>query len=178
MQPIILTGGPCAGKTTLLNALAKCGYATYEEVSRRLICEQQSSGTMPWTDLPKFAQLCWQAMLLDKHSALQQDGVSFVDRALGDVCAYLAVGKEVIPDALFDDAKGYHPKVFICEPEASIYHQDNERPHSFEEAMAIHAQLLTTYQALGYETVFIPWGDIDDRVSWVLTALTSEVPLS
>lgn len=64
MQPIIITGGPGAGKTTLLNALGEQGYATFAEGSRTLI-EQQSQlkdGVLPWTDLPRFAQLCLDLM--------------------------------------------------------------------------------------------------------------------
>ena len=50
MNPIIITGGPGAGKTTLINALADAGYPTFAESSRQLI-EQQSQlegGTLPW----------------------------------------------------------------------------------------------------------------------------------
>ena len=58
MQPIIITGGPGAGKTSLLDALARRGYMTFPEVSRSLIREQAAAlpnGVLPWTDL---APLC------------------------------------------------------------------------------------------------------------------------
>ncbi len=42
MKPIIITGGPGAGKTTLIDALAQSGLATFPEVSRTLI-EQESA---------------------------------------------------------------------------------------------------------------------------------------
>lgn len=71
MSIVIISGGPGAGKTTLLNALAERGYATYPEIPRQLI-EQESlkqDGILPWHDLPAFAELCYDAMLVQKQSA-------------------------------------------------------------------------------------------------------------
>lgn len=68
MNPIIITGGPGAGKTTLINALADAGYPTFAESSRQLI-EQQSQledGILPWVDLPGFAELCLGVMSKQK----------------------------------------------------------------------------------------------------------------
>jgi len=64
MNPIIITGGPGAGKTTLMNALGACGYATFPEGPRHLIEQQSQSddGILPWTNLPEFAHLCLELM--------------------------------------------------------------------------------------------------------------------
>ena len=65
MQPIIITGGPGAGKTTLINALGDMGYPTFAESSRQLIEEQSQieNGILPWLDLPGFAELCLGVMI-------------------------------------------------------------------------------------------------------------------
>ncbi|MCF7482167.1 AAA family ATPase [Vibrio sp. J1-1] len=177
MKPIVITGGPGAGKTTLLNALGQQGYATFAEGSRTLI-EQQSQlegGILPWNNLPEFARLCLELMSEQKQQA-QSHEVAFVDRAIPDIIAYLRIGGCNVAPVFMHESAGYHSQVLTCQPEASIYVQDEVRPHSFEEALAIHQTLVTTYAELGYEVVEVPWGTIEERVRFVqrVTSLVSQ----
>ncbi|WP_045460412.1 AAA family ATPase [Vibrio hyugaensis] len=168
MRPIVITGGPGAGKTTLLNALGHLGYATFVEGSRTLI-EQQSqleNGILPWSNLPEFANLCLELMGKQKHESLSHQ-VAFMDRAIPDIVAYLQVGGCHVEQAFLTESAGYHSQVLTCRPEASIYVQDEVRPHSFEEALQIHHALVETYAELGYEVVEVPWGTIPERVEFV-----------
>ncbi|MGF1683014.1 AAA family ATPase [Photobacterium minamisatsumaniensis] len=172
MQPIIITGGPGAGKTSLLNMLTQRGYMAFPEVSRTLIRQQAAiDGVLPWTDLPRFAAMCLDMMAEQREQALRGTMPAFVDRAIGDICAYLTLGGEDVDPLYVEAAQGYYPLVFFCEPHEDIYVQDDERPHTFKEAQAIHQQLKHTYIELGYEVVEVPWGEIDVRASWVLTRL-------
>ncbi|MGR5065934.1 AAA family ATPase [Photobacterium sp. DNB22_13_2] len=178
MQPIIITGGPGAGKTSLLDTLARRGYMTFPEVSRSLIREQAAlpDGALPWTDLPRFAALCLEMMSNQREQAQRGTMPAFVDRAIGDICAYLTIGGEVVDEHYRTMAKGYFPIVFVCAPHADIYVQDDERPHSFVEAGKIHAQLVSTYRDLGYEVVDVPWDKIEERASWLLAQLKQYKP--
>ncbi|WP_010444971.1 AAA family ATPase [Vibrio rotiferianus] len=178
MKPIVITGGPGAGKTTLLKALGQLGYATFAEGSRSLI-EQQSqldNGILPWTNLPEFANLCLELMGKQKREALNHD-VAFVDRAIPDIVAYLQVGGCPVEHAFLIESAGYQSKVLTCRPEASIYVQDDVRPHSFEEALQIHQTLVDTYTELGYDVVEVPWGSVAERVVFVrqVMGLVAEV---
>ncbi|WP_281188393.1 AAA family ATPase [Vibrio harveyi] len=178
MTPIVITGGPGAGKTTLLNALGELGYATFAEGSRTLI-EQQSqldNGILPWANLPEFANLCLELMGKQKREALNHP-VAFVDRAIPDIVAYLKVGGCPVEQAFLIESTGYQSKVLTCRPEASIYVQDDVRPHSFEEALQIHQTLVDTYTELGYEVVEVPWGSVAERVVFVrqVMGLVAEV---
>lgn len=176
MQPIIITGGPGAGKTTLLNAMGQKGFLVFPEVSRTLIQQQSrlEGGILPWTDLPRFAGLCLDMMSEQRCQAVKGTIPAFVDRAIGDICAYLEIGGEAVADHYLEAAKGYYPTVFFCAPHADIYVRDDERPHSFEEAGQIHCQLLETYRQLGYEVVEVPWGTVEERAGWVLARLKQE----
>lgn len=168
MKPVVITGGPGAGKTTLLNALGEMGYATFAEGSRTLI-EQQSQrddGVLPWSNLPGFANLCLDLMSEQKHKALGHE-VAFVDRAIPDIVAYLRVGGCNVPEAFIQGSAGYHGQVLACRPEKAIYVQDEVRPHSFEEALHIHQTLVDGYAELGYQVLHVPWGSVDERVSFV-----------
>lgn len=168
MKPIVITGGPGAGKTTLLNALGEQGFATFAESSRTII-EQQSQlegGILPWNNLPEFARLCLELMSEQKQQA-QSHEVAFVDRAIPDIIAYLRVGDCDVDLDFVTESAGYHSQVLTCRPEASIYVQDEVRPHSFEEALAIHQILVATYAELGYQVVEVPWGTVEERVRFV-----------
>lgn len=168
MKPIVITGGPGAGKTTLLDAMAELGYATFSEGSRTLI-EQQSrleNGVLPWTNLPEFANLCLQLMGQQKRAAFNHE-VAFVDRAIPDIVAYLRVGGCYVDQAFLVESTGYHETVLACRPEASVYVQDEVRPHSFEEALQIHQALVDCYIELGYQVSEVPWGSVEERVAFV-----------
>ena len=171
MLPIIITGGPGAGKTSLIDALANKGYATFAEVSRTLI-EQQAqleNGILPWHDLPGFAALCLESMSEQKQQAALQS-VAFLDRAIPDICGYLAqAGLEI--DAHYREASaGYHAQVFFCRPHRDIYVQDEVRPYPFEGALAIHDALVAIYQQLGYQVVEVPWGTLAERCAFIESA--------
>lgn len=173
MKPIVITGGPGAGKTTLANALGACDFEVYSEGSRTLI-EQQSQlddGVLPWTDLPAFAELCLELMAEQKRAALADAKMSIMDRAIPDICAYLEQGEIEVSEAYRSESLGYHQKVFLCAPQREIYVQDDVRPHPFTEALEIHQKLVKVYQAFDYEVVNVPWGTVAERVEFMLAEL-------
>ncbi len=172
MLPIIITGGPGAGKTSLINQLAQQGYQTFAEVSRDLI-EQQAqleNGILPWHDLPGFADLCLTHMGEQKQQAAQHS-VAFLDRAIPDICGYLAEAKLDIDARYIEASAGYNPQVFFCRPHQAIYVQDEVRPYPFAGALAIHNALVAIYQQLGYQVVEVPWGSLDERVAFIESAI-------
>ncbi|KFB00086.1 MULTISPECIES: AAA family ATPase [Vibrio] len=170
-SPFIITGGPGSGKTTLLDALAARDCKTFEEVPRKLIEEQSKleNGILPWNQLAAFAELCFKDMMNQRQAASTSDQLSFLDRAIPDICAYLTFGNEPVPPRVTEQAKlGYQPLAFTCEPNTATYVQDDVRPYPFEEALEIHRQLIEQYQSLGYRCISVPFLKLEQRVEFVL----------
>ncbi len=92
MDLVIISGGPGAGKTTLINALSAQGYMTFAEGSRTLIEEQsvRANGILPWTNLPAFAELCLALMSEQKrqtrvvHLCPRRSAATHVCRSVAD----------------------------------------------------------------------------------------------
>ena len=103
----------------------------------------------------------------EQKDQANQHPIAFLDRAIPDICGYLAQANLEI-DANYQEAsQGYHPQVLFCRPEASIYVQDEVRPYPFEEALDIHQVLVSVYQELGYEVVEVPFMSVAERVQYV-----------
>lgn len=170
MKPIVITGGPGAGKTSIINELAQRGYLTFKETPRFLIEQQmqKANGILPWTQLSEFAELCLDMMQIQKQASEKQSCVSFLDRAIPDICAYLHLGKLAVDNKYREVSQGYFEKVFFCAPNQSIYTQDTVRPHAFSEAIEIHQLLLTCYRDLGYQPIEVPWSSVESRANFIL----------
>jgi predicted ATPase len=168
----IISGGPGAGKTSLLQALLAHGYNCSEEASRRLIVEQVAMGThcLPWIDLACFADKVLMRMIqLYQQSALNQD-ITFFDRGIPDIIAYLKIAGLPIKEHYYAALQQYpyHPTVFILPPWKEIYVNDAERWQTFEEAVVLHTAIKETYQAFGYTLIEIPKGTVAERLRFLL----------
>lgn len=174
MFPVIITGGPGAGKTTLIKALSDRGFTTFQESSRDLI-EQQSQlkdGILPWENMSGFAALCFEVMKQQKSKA-SEHSIAFLDRAIPDICGYLkGAGIESDKQYLLE-SKGYFCKVFVCCPHQDIYVQDEIRPYPFEEALDIHYRLVDIYQQFGYCCIEVPFKTVNERVEFVLNNIST-----
>ncbi|AHJ95582.1 AAA family ATPase [Hymenobacter swuensis] len=173
MALYLLSGGPGAGKSTLLTALGHAGFAVAEEVSRQLIQEQVALGSrqVPWLDLAGFAELALARMVTQHRQATLRGGVTFFDRGLPDLIAYLEVAGQSVPPAYYAAvaAHPYRPLVFLAPPWPEIYVNDAERWQTFDEATAIYRALHLVYQRVGYTVVELPRTSVAARVSFVRT---------
>ncbi|MDF7815813.1 AAA family ATPase [Hymenobacter sp. YC55] len=178
MAQFLISGGPGAGKSTLLAALQQQGYAGAEEASRVLIQEQVAlgSGLVPWQNLAGFAELALARMITQYEQARQRGGVTFFDRGIPDIIAYLEVGGISVARTYYDAATQYryHPQVLMAPPWPSIYVNDAERWQTFSEAVQLYQALSRTYQRLGYRLVELPLTSVAGRVRFAQDWLALE----
>ena len=71
MQRIVLTGGPGAGKTTVLDVLREQGYATGDDAARSIIRERKAAGLTPRPDALTFAKQVFEKDVAAYQSAEQ-----------------------------------------------------------------------------------------------------------
>ena len=174
---LIITGGPGTGKSTLLAHLKQRGFSVFEEVSRRLIQaqRQQPNPALPWDNLPRFAELCLEQMMI-QHTKAQPQRINFYDRAIPDIIAYLRNGEEAIPSVYEQvlQQKAYEKQVFFAPPWPQIYINDQERPQRYEESLRISALLTETYEQLGFQLITLPKASCEMRVKFVIEKLAMD----
>ena len=168
----VITGGPGSGKTTLIEALERAGYARTVEAGRAIIQDQVAIGghAVPWGDRAAFAEmmLCWE--MRSHRIAQQQPGPVFFDRGVPDVTGYLRLSGLAVPAHIEKAAETfrYNRRVFIAPPWREIFGQDTERKQDFAEAERTYEALAATYNACGYELVTVPRLPVAERLRFII----------
>jgi predicted ATPase len=171
----VLTGGPGAGKTTLIDALKKRGYATTDEAGRGVIREEVENGgdAVPWIDRERFAERMFEWELRSYRDAERQDGPVFFDRGLPDTIGYLKLEGLDVPAWMEEEAwrLRYNARVFIAPPWKEIYGMDEERRQNWDVAVRTHNIMAETYAELGYELVELPRSSVTQRAEFVIARI-------
>ncbi|MBN3790147.1 AAA family ATPase [Burkholderia sp. Ac-20353] len=171
----ILTGGPGSGKSTLIDALERAGFARSQEAGRGVIQDQLAvdGPALPWRDQVAFAELMLSWEMRSHHLARQARGPVFFDRAVPDVIGYLRLSGLAVPAHAEATARHfrYHRRVFIAPPWSDIYTQDTERRQDFAEAVRTYDAMVECYSSYGYQLIELPRASVKARVRFVLDAL-------
>ena len=169
----VLTGGPGAGKTSLIEALTRRGYPHVEEAGRRIIREQRQSGGNATHDGDRIAyrELMFDHAIESYRRMTTETRIVFFDRGLPDLSGYSRLIGANVP-AHIERAIAlhrYNSLVFVAPPWEDIYTADTERRQGFAEAIATHDAIRAAYVQAGYEPVELPKASIESRVDFVLS---------
>lgn len=171
---IVLTGGPGAGKSTIIDALAAAGYGRSHEAGRAVIQDQVARGgrALPWIDPAAFAESMLDCELRSYREAQSQSGPVFFDRGLPDVAGYLRLTTLPVPARVESAARThrYNGRVFILPPWREIFRQDSERKQDFGEAVRTYEMMARTYKDYGYEPIDVPPAPVEERARFILNA--------
>ena len=172
MHRYILTGAPGAGKTVLLRALERAGYAVVEEAATDVIALAQAQGVAePWTD-PGFIDAI--VGLQKQREARAVGEVVFFDRS--PVCALALarfLGHPVSPllrAELARIAGVYERRVFLVRGLGFVT-PTAARRIGLEEALAFERVHEAVYAELGYELVSVAPGPVAERAAALLSAV-------
>ncbi|MEI7719176.1 MAG: ATP-binding protein [archaeon] len=162
---VVLTGGPCCGKTTLLNSLAAQSYQTVPEAARMIIEEEQKKGTdcLPWLNLYKFQEKVAKTILELEHSF--DESILFCDRGILDGHAYAVNGGVSTPDSVIRAGTKRYDSVFLLDPIPN-YQTDESRKEGSLEALNIHRGISRAYKEFGYSPVSVPVMSIKERADY------------
>ncbi|KAA5834305.1 AAA family ATPase [Saccharopolyspora hirsuta] len=168
---VVITGGPGAGKTTLVERLAAAGFAHAPEAGRAVITDQVAIGgrALPWADRELFAELMPAHDLRSYRQAHRATGPVLFDRGLPDLIGYLRLCSLPVPEHVRAAAHRfrYRQRVLIAPPWEQIYRQDDQRAQSFAEAESTYQHMVAAYTDCGYELVDLPRGTVEQRVRFV-----------
>lgn len=168
----ILTGGPGAGKTSVIDELQRRGYDTVAETGRKIIRRQIRDGgnALPWKDAPAYAAEMLIASVNDFHLRKETTDLCFFDRGIPDIYAYQLLenipSSETLEEALINYR--YNRVVFIFLPWKAIYETDTERKQTFQIAQQTCCRMEQVYKALGYELVPVPFDTVTTRTDFIL----------
>jgi predicted ATPase len=173
----VVTGGPGSGKSTLIEALAKAGYARTLEAGRAIIQDQLviDGPALPWRDPLAFAELMLGWEMRSYRMAEAASGAVFFDRGVIDVIGYLTLSGRPVPAHVMRAAERfrYNRRVFVAPPWPAIFTQDAERRQTPEEAVRTYEALGKAYISQGYDLVSLPLASVQERVRFVLDSISA-----
>jgi predicted ATPase len=168
---VVFTGGPCSGKTTLLEQLALKGLTIIPETARIIIEQEQrrDSEILPWRDLYGFQERVARVQLEQEHS--YYDDNLLLDRGVIDGHGFSLNGQIPTPELILDSGKGRYDRVFLLDPLPN-YKTDFSRKETPQMARKIHERIDEAYRNFGYQPIRIPvFGSIEERTKYVVKLL-------
>jgi len=150
---IAITGGPCSGKTDIINLLIKKGFHCFEEISREIIRLGRLKGIENYfVDKPiEFSKILLkkrkkQYMESSNLCLTKNNPVIFFDRGLHDIFSYLNYIKKS-HDSLEINLEDYpYDMAFILPPWKDIYKNDSERKETYEQSVLIYNYIKKMYK--------------------------------
>ena len=169
----VIAGGPCSGKTTLLNALAAEGHRVERETAELVIEAGIAKGKT--AEALRIDPVSWQSDLLKRDALLfhelPTDTVVFTDTSFIETMVFAArTGIVMGPDAEVWLRNKRYRRVFFLDPLPS-YAQTQVRVESAASAQSISGQVRQAYQHYGYELVVVPSAPVAERLDFIRSFL-------
>jgi predicted ATPase len=176
---VVITGGPGAGKTALVDALAQRGHATVPEAATLVLSELNErlglEGQRAWR---RENPAEFQVLVVRRQAKLEAearpgtDGLVFLDRGWIDGLAYCRFFHVPFPPELNEpEGLGRYDRVFLLETLSKesfqrVSHTGGLRDEDYSRT--IQEVLESTYRQHGYEPIPVPEMPIQQRADLVL----------
>jgi len=164
----VITGASCSGKTTLIDQLADKRFQTVPEAARQYFETELAKGRrIDEIRENRFALACQiYDIMKELERELQDNEVTFLDRALPDLLAFYRFAgmnpNEILPDCF----QHHYASVFMLD--RFPYQRDGVRTADDETAAYFEAWMYHDYSALGYNVIRVPVLPPEERLAFVL----------
>lgn len=165
----VITGGPCSGKTTILDLLKEKKYKVVYEAARWYIDEEMKKGRTLREirkDEYKFQKEVLKLKIKIEKS-LPLNKLTFIERGIPDTSAYYSELCNITDDKFLKKSlkKCNYKKVFLFE--MLNYKKDYARVENSKEAIKLEKALEKSYSDLGFEVIKVPRMSIEKRISFI-----------
>ncbi len=167
----VITGAPSSGKTSVIEELARRGYAVQNEVARELIEFGVHHGKS-LEDVRRDAVLLQRRILqvtLARERGLDTQKTVFLDRGLPDSITYFKLAGVEGIEATAMSYLFHYRAVFLFDQLPVI--PDGIRTESAVQAENIDKRLEEDYRAIGYDPIRVPVMPIPARADFILEKL-------
>jgi len=167
----VLAGGPCSGKSTLLEALRQAGHRVVRETSQRLLEAGIAEGRT--AEELRADPLEWQQrVLLHDHALFEGLPVEepvFTDTSvIEDIVYATRAGLEVGPNLESWLRSTRYAKVFFLEP-LDHFERTEVRLESAQLARQLSDEVRACYRGYGYELISVPATPLAQRLRFILS---------
>ena len=161
LKKFVITGGPCTGKTSVINELEK-EFKVIHETARQLLNKGFQGRSF------EFYNAIFEKQLENEEKLRNFREVVFLDRGIPDILAYFKLMDFKVPFKLKEKSKLYQTNyeiIFLLD--FVPYIKDEIRKENQEEALVIHNMLYEFYDSLGYRIIRVPLMSIKERVEYI-----------
>ncbi len=171
----VITGAPCAGKTSVIESLASSGFQVVDEAARAYVNESLAAGLT--IELIKAEIQEFETTILKRkqkaEAGLNPGQLVFLDRALPDSIAYFKL-EGLDPSAAQAACSTFrYQNVFFFQ--RLPLRQDQVRREDEATAARLEQLLLEAYHSLGYAPIPVPPMSIEARAAFVLDKVRSSM---
>jgi predicted ATPase len=168
---VVITGGPCSGKTTIINKLKNLGFDVVHEVGRSVINQKIKDGYK--IELLHSNQLELQREIIKRmyetEFALDKTKKIYLDRAVPDGIGFYLYNKLDMKELLIICKSFLYNKVFLLEQIPREYvDYDHIRIYDYENSVYLERKIEEGYRMLNYSIIKIPFTSVQNRLELIL----------
>ena len=177
-EKYVMSGGPCCGKTTLVEELERRNCYIIEEAARQIIDKEEAIGgdLLPWKNRLWFQKAVIELQKEQEYN-IHSAGTVFLDRSMLDNLAYLRLDGVEPSEELYEMFNKFnnYSTVFLPEPLLN-YVKNNARKEDEKTVRDIYNMLNWVCGEFGNSIIEIPYypDSKERRVEFVLDYIAND----